>query len=135
VMRWCFDESVECSILDSLIPFRCPCIINAQVVVLTRGQVLEAMRRCFDECVAERRPLRGFGALLRMTKGTELQWAIRMVELQFEQARPRPRPPPAHSRVVVIMPSDSTVGSVTPLPAIPSSCPAPHSYGGRSEPS
>jgi hypothetical protein len=43
------------------------------------------MQECFNLCVRERRPLHGFGSLLRLGKGSELQLAIRMVEPQFDQ--------------------------------------------------
>ena len=48
-------------------------------------QVLRVMQECFNLCVRERQPLHGFGSLLRLGKGSELQLAIRMVEPQFDQ--------------------------------------------------
>ncbi len=43
------------------------------------------MQECFNLCVRDRSPLHGFGSLLRLGKGSELQLAIRMVEPQFDQ--------------------------------------------------
>ncbi len=50
------------------------------------------MEGCFERCVAQRRPLEGFGALLSLGKGSALQLAIRMAESQFDQVGPTLRP-------------------------------------------